>query len=101
MRRSSSTTGWADGQITSVRAALDAAGDLGADRVVIGLADQPFVTPDAWRTVADGPGPIAVATYAGRRGNPVGARPFGLGPAARDRRRGRPGADAHSTRSGP
>ena len=36
-----------------MRAALDAAAGLGAGRVVIGLADQPFVTPDAWRTVAD------------------------------------------------
>ncbi|MET0909778.1 MAG: NTP transferase domain-containing protein, partial [Ilumatobacteraceae bacterium] len=62
---------WADGQITSVRAGIEAADQLGADRVVIGLADQPFVTPDAWRTVAEGPGPICVATYGGRRGNPV------------------------------
>jgi molybdenum cofactor cytidylyltransferase len=62
---------WAAGQITSVRAGIAAADELGADRVVIGLADQPFVTPDAWRTVAAGPGPICVATY-GRRGNPVG-----------------------------
>jgi len=62
---------WADGQITSVGAAIDAAAGLGADRIVVGLADQPFVTPDAWRTVASAPGPIAVATYAGRRGNPV------------------------------
>ena len=62
---------WAEGQITSVRVALEAAAGLGADRIVIGLADQPFVTPDAWRTVARVPGPIAVATYAGRRGNPV------------------------------
>ena len=62
---------WHDGQITSVRAGIAAADELGADRVVIGLADQPFVTPDAWRTVADGPGPICVATYGGRRGNPV------------------------------
>lgn len=62
---------WADGQITSVRTALDTADALGADRIVIGLADQPFVTPDAWRTVGSAPGPIAVATYAGRRGNPV------------------------------
>lgn len=62
---------WADGQITSVRTALDAADALGADRIVIGLADQPFVTPDAWRTVASAPGPIAVASYSGRRGNPV------------------------------
>ncbi len=63
---------WAEGQMTSVRAALDVASDLGVERIVIGLADQPFVTPDAWRTVATGPGPITVATYAGRRGNPVG-----------------------------
>ncbi len=62
---------WADGQITSVRAAVHAAAELDADRVVMGLADQPFITPDAWRTVASTPGPIAVATYAGRRGNPV------------------------------
>lgn len=62
---------WTDGQITSVRTALDAAVRLGADRIVIGLADQPFVTPDAWRTVATTPGQIVVATYAGRRGNPV------------------------------
>ena len=38
---------------------------------MIGLGDQPFVSPDAWRTVAAGPGPICVATYGGRRGNPV------------------------------
>ena len=62
---------WADGQITSVRAGVAAAHRLGADRVVIGLADQPFVSPDAWRTVARGSGPITVATYGGHRGNPV------------------------------
>ena len=62
---------WHDGQITSVRAGIAAAGRLGAGRVVIGLADQPFITPDAWRTVAEGPGPICAATYGGRRGNPV------------------------------
>lgn len=62
---------WHDGQITSVRAGLLAATELGADRVVIGLADQPFVSADAWRTVAAGPGPICVASYGGRRGNPV------------------------------
>ena len=62
---------WAAGQISSVRAGLDAAAALGADRAVIGLADQPFVSADAWRTIAASPGPICVATYAGLRGNPV------------------------------
>ena len=62
---------WADGQITSVWVAIDAAQQIGADAVVIGLADQPFITPEAWRTVAAGLGPITVATYDGQRGNPV------------------------------
>jgi molybdenum cofactor cytidylyltransferase len=62
---------WSEGQITSVRAGIAAAIELGAERVVIGLGDQPFVSPDAWRTVAAGPGPICIATYGGRRGNPV------------------------------
>ncbi len=62
---------WAAGQITSVHRGIAAATELGADAVVIGLADQPFVTADAWRAVAASEAPIAVATYAGRRGNPV------------------------------
>lgn len=62
---------WAAGQITSVRAGIDAARRLGSPRVVVGLGDQPFVEPAAWRTVAAADGPIAVATYGGRRGNPV------------------------------
>ncbi len=62
---------WAEGQMTSLRAGLDAAGELGCDAVVVGLADQPFITPGAWRSVAATDAPIAVATYGGRRGNPV------------------------------
>ena len=62
---------WADGQITSVRAGIDAARSLGATSVVVGLADQPFIDPAAWRAVADAPGSIVVATYDGRRANPV------------------------------
>jgi CTP:molybdopterin cytidylyltransferase MocA len=62
---------WADGQITSVHAGIEAARSLGATAVVVGLADQPFVDPSAWRAVADAPGPIVVATYDGRRANPV------------------------------
>ena len=62
---------WADGQITSVRSGIDAARELGATSVVIGLADQPGIGLAAWRAVAAAPGPIAVATYANQRANPV------------------------------
>ena len=52
---------WAEGQITSLLAGIDAARELGAAAVVVGLGDQPFVTVDAWRTVAGTDAPIAVA----------------------------------------
>jgi CTP:molybdopterin cytidylyltransferase MocA len=62
---------WAEGQMTSLRAGLAAAVDLGGSVVVVGLGDQPFVTAAAWRAVAAEDAPIAVATYDGRRGHPV------------------------------
>ncbi len=62
---------WNDGQITSLHAGIDAARAHGATSVVVGLADQPFIDPDAWRAVAETSGPIVVATYDGRRANPV------------------------------
>jgi len=65
---------WADGQMTSLRCGIEAARDLGGTAVVVGLGDQPFVTADAWRTVAACDAPIAVATYDGRRGHPVRLR---------------------------
>ncbi|MGH9117783.1 MAG: nucleotidyltransferase family protein [Acidimicrobiales bacterium] len=70
---------WADGQATSLAAAIAWADAEGLEAVVVGLGDQPLVRPETWRAVADAVGavgervrPIVVATYGGRRGNPVG-----------------------------
>jgi molybdenum cofactor cytidylyltransferase len=68
---------WADGQMTSVHVGIEAARRSGASIVVIGLADQPGISADAWRAVAHaarGGAAIAVATYDGQRANPVALR---------------------------
>ncbi len=64
---------WAAGQASSLQAGLRWARQQGFERVVVGLADQPGVLSEAWRLVAtaDDDHPIVVATYEGRRGNPV------------------------------
>lgn len=66
---------WRAGQMTSVRAGLSIAERRGSSVAVVGLADQPGVQTSAWRAVAAAvdptAAPIAVATYDGRRGNPV------------------------------
>jgi len=43
---------------------------VGADAVLFGLADQPFIDPGAWKLVADAPAewPIVLATYGTTRG---------------------------------
>jgi len=62
---------WSQGQASSLRVGVETAHALGAEAVVVGLGDQPFIEPEAWRRVAAAPSPIAVASYAGRRGHPV------------------------------
>ncbi len=65
---------WERGQMTSVRAGITSADHDDAHVVVIGLADQPGIEASAWRAVAEAAtagAAIAVATYDGRRANPV------------------------------
>jgi molybdenum cofactor cytidylyltransferase len=63
------------GIASSLHAGLGALeADTELDGAVVGLADQPFVGADAYRRVArayDAGARLAVATYAGVRGNPV------------------------------
>ncbi len=62
---------WESGIASSVRCAAAWAAQQGHGAIVVGLADQPFVTAAAWQAVADCAAPIAVGTYGGQRGNPV------------------------------
>lgn len=62
---------WADGQSTSLQAAIGEAEARHVHAIVVGLADQPFVTSGAWRAVAASAAPIAVAEYDVGRRNPV------------------------------
>ncbi|MGI8492624.1 MAG: nucleotidyltransferase family protein [Acidimicrobiales bacterium] len=62
---------WHEGQASSLQVAVSEARRRGLDAVVVGLGDQPGVPSSAWRLVASTDGAMVVATYEGRRRNPV------------------------------
>jgi molybdenum cofactor cytidylyltransferase len=62
---------WAEGIATSLQLAVATARRLGLEAIVVGLGDQPLVPAAAWRAVAASSSPVAVASYAGARRNPV------------------------------
>jgi CTP:molybdopterin cytidylyltransferase MocA len=62
---------WADGQATSLAAAIDAASADDHSALVVGLGDQPLVTADVWRAVGAATGIVVTATFGGLRRPPV------------------------------
>jgi molybdenum cofactor cytidylyltransferase len=63
---------WAEGMATSLHVAISHARRAGRTAITVGLADQPLIPASAWAAVsATTTAPIAVATYAGVRRNPV------------------------------
>ncbi|MGA7833668.1 MAG: nucleotidyltransferase family protein [Acidimicrobiales bacterium] len=62
---------WASGQATSLQMGIREAAARGHESVVVGLGDQPFVSPECWRAVADGSRAIVVAVFGGRKTPPV------------------------------
>ena len=77
---------WADGQASSLQRAVARARAADVTAVVVGLGDQPLVPGEAWRAVAASGADIAVATYDGKRRNPVrlAARVWDLLPGSGD-----------------
>jgi molybdenum cofactor cytidylyltransferase len=62
---------WSEGMSTTLQVAVAHAATQGAPAIVVGPADQPLIPAAAWQSVAAANAPIAVATYAGKRANPV------------------------------
>ncbi|SEG84000.1 nicotine blue oxidoreductase [Nonomuraea solani] len=61
---------WRSGMGSSLRIGLGALPDE-AESVVVALVDQPLIRPEAVRALIGSGAALAVATYAGRRRNPV------------------------------
>jgi CTP:molybdopterin cytidylyltransferase MocA len=63
---------WREGIATSLAVAVAHADRRGHQAIVVGLGDQPGIDAGAWRAVARAhTAPIVVATYDGKRRNPV------------------------------
>jgi molybdenum cofactor cytidylyltransferase len=62
---------WQSGQAGSLQVAIADARGAGHEAVVVGLGDQPLIPAAAWQAVTSSEGQVAVATYGGRRANPV------------------------------
>ncbi|MAN32924.1 MAG: molybdopterin-guanine dinucleotide biosynthesis protein A [Acidimicrobiaceae bacterium] len=62
---------WAQGQATSLLAGVTFAQHHQAAATVIGLADQPGISPEAWQRLANADAIIATASYDGEPGHPV------------------------------
>ena len=62
---------WQSGQASSLLAGVKRAREMGADAAVVGLADQPGISQEAWSLVSASTSDLAVADYGDRRGHPV------------------------------
>ncbi len=63
---------WQEGMATSLQLGVAEARKLGVDSVIVGLGDQPGIPSVSWAAVAQScDRPIGVATYHGKRRNPV------------------------------
>ena len=61
------------GMASSLAVAIEWATSVGCDHIVVGLGDQPLVVAESWTNLANAPAEarLVVATYKGKRRNPV------------------------------
>lgn len=62
---------WERGHASSLQAAAHYAEHAEHEALVVGLGDQPFVTAEAWRAVAEAEGEIVTAVFETKRRPPV------------------------------